>query len=48
MDFVSRLCDPVVVMAEGKVLTTGSALDVTSDARVIEAYLGRRGAREVS
>ena len=48
MDFVSRLCDPVVVMAEGKVLTTGSALDVTSDARVIEAYLGRRGARGVS
>ena len=48
MDFVSRLCDPVVVMAEGKVLTTGSAPDVTSDARVIEAYLGRRGAREVS
>ncbi len=47
MDLVSRLCDPVVVMAEGKVLTTGSALDVTSDARVIEAYLGRRGARGV-
>ena len=48
MDFVSRLCDPVVVMAEGRVLTTGSALAVTSDARVIEAYLGRRGARGIS
>ena len=48
MDFVSRLCDPVVVMAEGRVLTTGSARSVTSDPRVIEAYLGRRGARGVS
>ena len=48
MDFVSRLCDPVVVMAEGRVLTTGSARAVTSDPRVIEAYLGRRGARGVS
>ncbi len=43
MDLVSRLCDPVVVMAEGKVLAEGSAAEVTSDERVVEAYLGRRG-----
>ena len=40
MDFISRLCDPVIVMAEGKVLMTGSPAEVTSDERVIEAYLG--------
>ncbi len=40
MDFISRLCDPVIVMAEGKVLAEGSAEDVKSNEQVIEAYLG--------
>jgi len=40
MEFITRLCDPVIVMAEGKVLTTGTPQEVTSDDRVIEAYLG--------
>jgi branched-chain amino acid transport system ATP-binding protein len=40
MDFISRLCDPVIVMAEGAVLMEGSAEQVKSDSRVIEAYLG--------
>jgi len=40
IDFISRLCDPVVVMAEGKVLTQGTAAEVKSDENVIEAYLG--------
>ncbi len=40
MDFISRLCDPVVVMAEGSVLATGSAAEVKSNEAVIEAYLG--------
>ena len=40
MDFITRLCDPVIVMAEGTVLMEGSAAEVKSDARVIEAYLG--------
>ena len=43
MDLVSLLCDPVIVMAEGKVLAEGPAPDVQADERVIEAYLGRRG-----
>ncbi len=40
MDFIARLCDPVIVMAEGAVLTKGTPEEVMSDERVIEAYLG--------
>ena len=41
MDFIARLCDPVIVMAEGKVLAEGTVDEVKNDERVIEAYLGR-------
>ncbi len=41
MDFIARLCDPVIVMAEGRVLAEGSVDQVKADERVIEAYLGR-------
>jgi branched-chain amino acid transport system ATP-binding protein len=40
MDFIARLCDPVIVMAEGKVLAQGTVDEVKNDERVIEAYLG--------
>lgn len=40
MDFIGRLCDPVIVMAEGKVLAEGSASDIMKNEQVIEAYLG--------
>ena len=40
MDFISRLCDPVIVMAEGRVLMEGQIEAVKTDERVIEAYLG--------
>ena len=40
MDFIARLCDPVIVMAEGRVLTQGTSDEVMADERVIEAYLG--------
>jgi branched-chain amino acid transport system ATP-binding protein len=40
MEFISRLCDPVIVMAEGAVLATGSADEVRANEAVIEAYLG--------
>lgn len=42
MALIKRLCDPVIVMAEGKVLTQGSFDAVAADERVQEAYLGRR------
>ena len=41
MEFISLLCDPVIVLAEGAVLTQGPAPDVRNDERVIECYLGR-------
>ncbi len=40
MDFIARLCDPVICMAEGKVLAVGKAAEIMQDDRVIEAYLG--------
>jgi branched-chain amino acid transport system ATP-binding protein len=41
MDFIGRLCNPVICMAEGRVLAEGTPDEVKSDERVIEAYLGR-------
>ena len=40
MDFIGRLCDPVIVMAEGAVLAQGTAKEVIANEAVIEAYLG--------
>ena len=40
MDFIARLCNPVICMAEGKVLAQGTVEEVKNDERVIEAYLG--------
>ena len=41
MDFISRLCDPVIVMAEGSVLFEGTSDQVKKNEKVIESYLGR-------
>jgi branched-chain amino acid transport system ATP-binding protein len=40
MDLVATLCQPVMVMAQGELLTSGNAATVLEDPRVIEAYLG--------
>jgi branched-chain amino acid transport system ATP-binding protein len=40
MEFISKLCDPVIVMDEGGVLTRGSAQEVMANDSVIESYLG--------
>lgn len=40
MEFIARLCDPVVVMAEGRVLAQGSAEEVMSNPDVVMKYLG--------
>ena len=41
MDFIGRLCDPVIVMAEGSVLLEGTVENAKKDQKVIESYLGR-------
>jgi len=41
MDFITRLCDPVIVMAEGSVLFEGTSDEVKNNEQVIESYLGR-------
>ncbi len=40
IDFISSLCDPVIVMTDGSVLTQGTVNEIKNDDRVIEAYLG--------
>ena len=41
MDFIGRLCDPVIVMSEGSVLFEGTPEEVKKNEKVIESYLGR-------
>jgi len=40
MDFIGRLCDPVICMAEGRVLAQGTLDEIKANEQVIEAYLG--------
>ncbi len=41
MDMIARLCDHVIVMAEGRRLTEGTFAEVAADTTVQEAYMGR-------
>ncbi len=40
MDFIGKICGPVICMAEGKVLAEGSLSEIKANEQVIEAYLG--------
>jgi ABC-type branched-subunit amino acid transport system ATPase component len=40
LQFVERLCDPVVVMARGAVLAEGSMAQLQENTEVVDAYLG--------
>jgi neutral amino acid transport system ATP-binding protein len=40
MDVVMNLCDPVIVMAYGTVLTKGAPQNIQNDEEVLKAYLG--------
>ena len=42
IDFISRLCDPVIVMAEGSVLMTDTISKVKENEEVIQVYLGKK------
>jgi len=41
IDFITKLCDPVIVLAEGKVLFQGTAEEVKKNNEVIDSYLGQ-------
>ncbi|MCW5695637.1 MAG: ABC transporter ATP-binding protein [Bauldia sp.] len=40
MDLIARLCDPVIVMAQGTVIAEGPIAELRQDPRIIEAYFG--------
>jgi len=40
MDMIAKLCDPVIVMAQGSVMTQGHIEDIRANPEVIEAYFG--------
>lgn len=40
MDMIAALCEPIYVLAEGRVLIEGSFDEITSDTQVTQAYLG--------
>ena len=39
MSIVEKLCDPIIVMAQGQVLSRGTMSEIRGDQRVIDAYL---------
>ena len=40
MDLIGRLCDPVIVMAQGEVIAEGPMADIRANAAIVEAYFG--------
>jgi branched-chain amino acid transport system ATP-binding protein len=40
MDMIAKLCDPVIVMAQGTVMTEGHIDEIRANPQVIEAYFG--------
>ena len=43
MDLIGRLCDPVIVMAQGEVIAEGPMAEIRANAAIIEAYFGAPG-----
>ena len=41
LDFISKLCDTIIVMAEGLSLTQGNIQQIKSNQKVIDIYLGK-------
>ena len=40
MDLIGRLCDPVIVMAQGEVIAQGPMAEIRANPQIIEAYFG--------
>ena len=45
MDLIAELCDPVIVMAQGSVLTQGTMDEIRKNEDVLEAYFGGGAAK---
>ncbi|MBA2781128.1 ABC transporter ATP-binding protein [Billgrantia kenyensis] len=44
MDMIARLCDPVIVLAQGSVMVEGTIEEIRNNPQVIEAYFGSTAA----
>jgi branched-chain amino acid transport system ATP-binding protein len=40
MDLIGRLCDPVIVMAQGEKIAEGPMSEIRANAAIVEAYFG--------
>jgi branched-chain amino acid transport system ATP-binding protein len=48
MQAVMSLCDPIHVLAQGRIIASGAPQAVTSNPRVVEAYLGGGAAKRLA
>ena len=42
MNFIMNLCNPIIVLNEGKKIAEGNAKEIINNPTVLEAYLGRK------
>mgnify|MGYP006422371595 CR=1 FL=1 len=45
MDLIAKLCDPIICMAQGRVLAEGTMAEIRANEAVLEAYFGGGAAR---